>query len=105
MMRAIFVATVLVTACAQSITGNQPNIPATRLDIQSVIDAQARGGQQPARKVVNINRVTFDHAVVFTQVGKDESTRHEETWVKGSDGWKPDTTGMAGGGNAAPTAN
>jgi hypothetical protein len=100
----MFVAAVLVTACAQSITGNQPNIPATRLDIQSVIDAQARTGG-PARHVVNINHVTFDHALVFTQVGKDESTRHEEAWIKGSDGWKPDPTGMAGGGNASPTTN
>ena len=101
----MFVAAVLVTACAQSITGTQPNIPATRLDIQSALDAQARGGQQPGRHVVNINHVTFDHAVVFTQVGKDESTRHEETWVKASDGWKPDPTGMAGGGNASPATN
>ena len=105
MKRALFLAAVLVTACAQSITGNQPNIPATRLDIQSVIDTKARTENQPARHVVNINHVTFDHAIVYTQIGKDESTRHEEAWVKGSDGWKPDPTGMAGGGNASPTAN
>ena len=104
-MRSLFVAAVLVTACAQSITGTLPNIPATRHDIQGAIDAQAKAENQPARHIVNINHVTQDHAVVYTQLGKDESTRHEETWVKSGDGWKPDASGMAGGGNAAPSTN
>jgi hypothetical protein len=100
-MRKFIFAVALFSACAQSITGTHPNIPATRHDIQVVIDHDGSG-----RKIVSMGNVTHDKAVVYTQTGKDEATRHEETWVKSGDGWKLETgAGMAGGGNAAPATN
>jgi len=105
MMRALFFVVVLGTACAQSITGTHPNIPQTRLDIQGAIDADAKAHSQPSRSVVNINNVTPDRATVFTQVGKDESTRHEESWVKVGGAWKPDAAGGVAGSPSAATAN
>lgn len=103
-MRALFLVVVLGTACAQSITGTHPNIPQTRTDIQSVIDTDAKAQSVPTRTVVNINNVTQDHAVVFTQVGKDETTRHQEAWVKVGGAWKLDAGG-AEGSPSASTAN
>jgi len=105
MMRALFLVVVFGTACAQSITGTHPNIPQTRLDIQGELDADAKAHGQPSRSIVNINHVTQDHATVFTQVGKDESTRHEETWVKVGGAWKPDASGGVAGSPSPATAN
>jgi len=105
-MRTIIFAA-LLSACTTSVTGGRVNIPATRHAIQTEI-----GGE---RSIVSMGNVSDDKAVVYTQVGKDASTRREEVWVKTGDHWAPSqpaapsntaTQQPGGNGEAAPdTAN
>jgi hypothetical protein len=100
-MRTIIFA-VLLAACTTSVTGGRVNIPATRQAIQTEIGAE--------RSIVSMGQVTDDKAVVYTQVGKDASTRREEVWVKSGDHWAPNqapgpTPGVAGEGAPSNTAN
>ena len=79
-MRTIIFAVVL-SACTTSVTGGRVNIPATRHAIQTEIGSE--------RSIISMGNVTDDKAVVYTQVGKDASTRREEVWVKTGDHWAP----------------
>jgi hypothetical protein len=79
-MRTIIFA-VLLAACTTSVTGGRVNIPATRHDIQTEIGTD--------RAIVSMGNVTEDKAIVYTQVGKDASTRREEVWVRSGDKWTP----------------
>jgi hypothetical protein len=95
-MRTIIFA-VLLSACTTSVTGGRVNIPATRHAIQEAI-----GGD---RSVVSMGQVTDDHAIVYTQVGKDASTRREEVWVKTGDRWARSELPGGAGDAPASTAN
>lgn len=89
----------LTSACAQSITGTRPNIPATRDAIQGTIDHDGGG-----RKIVSMGKVGFDRAVVYTETGADATAPHEEVWVKAGSHWQP-SPATAGGGSASSAIN
>lgn len=92
-MRSLFAiaAAVLVTACLNS-THPAATTAQTRHDIARQIAAESGG--QPARKIVEIEHVTSDSALVTTE---DAGSRRQERWVKGEGGWKLDgDAGVAG---------
>jgi len=88
-MRSFFFAAALfVAACATTNTGpNHPvNVAAVRQEINGAIRSQ-----QNDRSVTSMGHTEQAKAVVYT-TNKATGERQEETWVKGADGWKMESS-------------
>jgi hypothetical protein len=101
-MRKAIIAVLFLAACATTnapITnsGGHVNVALVRHEINEAIAAQ-----HDARTIVSMGHVTKDSAVVYTSLAPN-APRHEETWVRGADGWRLDHTADVGG-SAGPSA-
>jgi hypothetical protein len=100
-MRKLIIAALLLSACATTSTTNSAghvNVAFVRHEIKDAIAAQ-----HDARIIISMGHVTKDSAVVYTSAAPD-APRHEETWVRGAEGWKLDHTANVETGNNGPSA-